>query len=330
MRRPSRPARALGALLALTASTVACSSATPPEVAANASTVDSTAAPTTTAAGPVADQTPPLSTFGLAFHDDQLWVADFYGGQVLAVDPDSGSIIRRLNGADGVAPEVNDVAVSTDGTLFWIGFNDGAVAVLSNNEYKTFANVTPGTYSLALSPDKTKLYAGGAVGHAAPVATVDLTKQVKSTPSPLPVAMRSFDIGNDGKLYGARFGSAGARPGLTGALLEVDPTSGEAHELVSDLDGPLAVKLSPDNSVAYVLSLPPGGKPAVNTIDLASGMRRRPPIELRTPLADNLAVADDGRIFVSSYNDSLVNVIGPDGTVKTLHIGKPPPTPPKP
>jgi hypothetical protein len=74
-----------------------------------------------------------------------------------------------------------------------------------------------------------------------------------------------------------------------------------------------------------VLSLPPGGKPSLTAIDLATHRRRGPAIELRTPLADNLAIADDGRIFVSSYNDSLVNVVGTDGQVKTLHIGQRPP-----
>jgi hypothetical protein len=62
------------------------------------------------------------------------------------------------------------------------------------------------------------------------------------------------------------------------------------------------------------------------TIDLATRQRRRPAVELRTPLADNLAVADDGRIFVSSYNDSLISVVGTDGQVKTLHVGQRPPT----
>jgi sugar lactone lactonase YvrE len=324
MRRPSRSTRALGALIALVASTAACSSTPPAETGESTGTIETTAAPTTAVAGPIADQTPPLGTFGLAYRDNQLWIADFYGGQVLAIDPDSGSIIKRLVSGDGVSPEVNDVAVAKDGTIFWIDYNDGAVAVLSNNEYKTFANVTPGTYSIALSADDKKLFVGGAVGRAGSVWTVDLTRQDRPTESTAPATIRSFDVGPDGKLYAPRFGSATALPGVSGALLQVDPTTGVSTPLVSDLDGPIAVKLSPDGTTAHVLELPPGGKPSIESIDLATLTRKRPPIELRTPLADNLAIADDGRIFVSSYNDSLISVVGVDGQVKTLHIGQKP------
>jgi sugar lactone lactonase YvrE len=326
MRRPTRSTRALGALLALVASTSACSSGTTSaEPGDPPSTVETTAPPTTAVAGPVADQTPPLGTFGLAYRADQLWVADFYRGQVLAVDPDSGAIVKRLESQDGVSPEVSDVTISKDGTIFWIGYNDGAVAVLSNNEYKTFANVTPGAYSIALSDDATKLFVGGAVGRPSSVWTLDLTRQDGPRKSDVPAPIRSFDVGPDGKLYAPRFGSATARPGVSGALVQVDPATGETVELVSDLDGPIAVKLSADQATAYVLALPPGGTPSLETIDLATRARRRPAIPLRTPLADNLAVADDGRIFVSSYNDSLISVISADGQVKTLHIGQEPP-----
>jgi sugar lactone lactonase YvrE len=332
MTRLPRPTRALGAVLALAASTVACSSVPPSESTTTADTVEPTTTPTSTLAGPLADQTPPLGTFGLAFHGDQLWIADFYRGQVLAVDPDSGAIVRRLQSQDGVSPEVSDVAVSSAGTIFWLGYNDGAVAVLSNNEYKTFAQVTPGTYSIGLSADGTKLYAGGAVGHPNSLWTVDLSRQEApksakdpATGEPATTVMRSFAVGHDGLLYAPRFGSATARPGTSGALVQVDPTTGASTELAGGLDGPIAVKLSADDSTAYVLSLPPGGRPSLSTFDLTTRPARpvRPPIELRTPLADNLAVADDGRIFVSSYDDSVVNVVGPDGQVKTLHIGQP-------
>jgi sugar lactone lactonase YvrE len=322
MRRNTRPTRAPGALLALVASAGACSP-TPSERVDSPETVESTAAPAMASPGPVADQTPPRGTFGLATHGNLLWIADLYAGQVLAVDPDSGSIVERLASHDGVSPEVNDVTVNEDGTLFWLGYTDGAVAILSNNEYKTFAQVMPGTYSLALSADRTKLYAGGAVGRPSPVWTIDLTRQDRPTESDQPVAIRSFDAGQDGLLYGPRFGSASAADGVSGALLQVDPVTGASTELVGELDGPIAVKLSKDEATAHVLLLPPGGRPSIVSVDLANRTLQGPAIELRTPLADNLAVADDGRIFVSSYNDSLISVVGTDGQVKTLHIGQP-------
>jgi hypothetical protein len=327
MRRP-RPTRAFGALLALVAGSVACAPGGTSEGAEPASTVESTSVPTTAAPGPVADQTPPMGTFGMAYHGDQLWIADFYRGQVLAVDPDSGSIVKRLESQDGVYAEINDVTISPkDGTMYWLGHTDGALGVFAGNTYRTFANVAPGTYSIALADDGKTLYAAGAVGRPGFVWTVDLTRQDPPKPAPVPATIRAFDVGPDNRLYAARFGAAAARPGVAGALVQVDPSTGAATELVTGLDGPIAVKLSRDGSTAYVLSLPPGGKPSLDTFDLATLARKRPAIELRTPLADNLAIADDGRIFVSSFNDSVISVVGTDGQVKTLHIGQRPPTP---
>jgi sugar lactone lactonase YvrE len=325
MRRPTRPTRALGALLALVAGTVACSPTATTESTETTSTVESTPVPTSTVPGPVADQTPPQGTFGLAYHADQLWIADFYRGQILAVDPDSGAIVKRLESQDGVYGEVNDIAISPkDGTLFWLGHTDGAVAVFANNEYKTIGNVTPGTYSLALSDDGKTLYAAGAVGHPGLVWTIDLTRPDEPSKSTAPVTIRSFDVGPDNRIYATRFGASTAKPGVSGALVVVDPATGTPTELVTELDGPIAVKLSKDGGTAYVLSLPPGRKPALDTFDLTTLARKRASVELRTPLADNLAIADDGRVFVSSYNDSVVSVVSVDGQVKTLHIGQAP------
>ena len=57
------------------------------------------AAPSTTTSStpvttpkPPSDQTAPKSTFGLAYHEGRLWVADFYGSQVLGVDPEAKRI----------------------------------------------------------------------------------------------------------------------------------------------------------------------------------------------------------------------------------------------
>src|SRR5690606_25035371 len=87
-------------------------------------TTETSTTTTTTAPGPMEDQTRPASAFGMVHDGAKLWIADFYGGQVLAVDPDSGAILVRYQGDDGVSDEIDDLAIGPDGSVYWTGFND--------------------------------------------------------------------------------------------------------------------------------------------------------------------------------------------------------------
>jgi sugar lactone lactonase YvrE len=127
--------------------------------------------------------------------------------------------------------------------------------------------------------------------------------------------VNSFAVGSDGMIYGPRYGTAGK-----GELVKIDPDAKTVSVVTAGFDGPIAVKLSNDSTKAYVLSMPPGGKPALDSVDLATKVRQ-PMANPMTPLVDNLAVAPDGRIFVSSYNEAKLTVINTDGTTEIRDIG---------
>ena len=285
-------------------------------------TLTETSTTTTSAAPrPVADQTAPKSTFGLAFHDDKLWIADFYGGQVLAADPNSGEVLKRYRGEDGVSDEIDDVAIGPDGSVYWTGFNDGAIGRMSPaNVSVVIAALPTGTNGIAFAPDG-KLYVGRAViGDGLWQIDPDAEKREELITESMG-NVNAFTVGRDGFIYGPRYGTGGK-----GALVKIDPrlgepTKGTVTEVVSGFDGPIATKLSPDGTKAYVLSLPPGGSPQLASVDLLTKKVTAMTSPL-TPLVDNLAVAPDGRIFVSAFNEPEVTVISPDGTAKRIGIGK--------
>jgi sugar lactone lactonase YvrE len=285
----------------------------------------STTATTEAVPGPLADQTPPSSTFGLDFHANQLWVVDFYRGEVLVVDPDSGTIIRRIKSEDNVADEVDNISVDQDGKLYWVGYNDGAVGqvIVSSNVGRVFAKVEPGLCGVAISPDGKTLFVGGSMTGPAPFYALDPLSQDTKPPLIESLDIRAFAVADDGKVYGPRWGSTapGSPPG---ALLEVDPATATTRELVTGLDGPIAAAVSPDGARVYVLSQANGKAPALQAVDLTSYEVTALPAP-PTPLVANLTVAPDGRIFVSSYNTADISIIGKDGTVRTLAIGQVPP-----
>jgi sugar lactone lactonase YvrE len=315
--RSRRGRRALAAttVAALVALGAACAS--DPDDTGAPTTTESTTTTSTTTPGPVADQTRPQSAFGMVHDGAKLWIADFYGGQVLAVDPDSGAILVRYKGDDGVSDEIDDLAIGPDGSVYWTGFNDGAVGRMTpSNVVGIVAGLEPGINAIAFSPDGRLFVGRSVIGQG--LWEIDPT-QPEKPPELISDSLgniNSFAVGPDGLIYGPRWGTEGA-----GELVRIDPDTAELEVITDGFDGPIAVKLDAAGTTAYVLSLPPGGAPTVSVVDLAArttSLLAAVPL----PLADNLAVAPDGRVFVTAFNEPEIAVIAPDGTTKNIGIGK--------
>jgi DNA-binding beta-propeller fold protein YncE len=328
-RRPGRTLTAAAVSLAVVAALAGCSDTAapqPPPPTTDAAREDASTTSTSTTEsvpGALADQTPPSSTLGIDFRGNQLWIVDFYKNEILVVDPDSGTIINRVKSEQNVSDEVDNISVDKEGVLYWVGFNDGAVGevILGNNLGRVFSKVPLGLGGIAVTPDGKTLYVGGSMTTPEPFYALDTEVQ---SPEPKPLIpqldIRAFGLAPNGKLYGPRWGSLapGAAPG---ALLEIDPATASYSEVVSGLDGPIAAKVSPDGTHVYVLSQPTGAPPALQSVDLATHAVTtlgKP----ATPLVANLAVAPDGRIFVTSYNTSAISIIDRDGSGRTLAIGQ--------
>jgi DNA-binding beta-propeller fold protein YncE len=295
----------------------ACSGSSGGDGSQGTVTTTTEATTTSTAPKPVSDQSGPKSTFGLAFDDHRLWVTDFYAGQILGIDPENGSILKRYKGEDGVPEGVDDIAIGPDGSLYYTGFNDGSIGRMSPNNVSVVIDGlgAPGAGPIAFSRDG-RLYVGRAViGDG----LWEIDPKGENRNKPLMDTMgnvNAFAVGADGMLYGPRFGL-----GDKGALVRIDPNSKQISELVAGFDSPVAVKLNRESTKAYVLSQNPGRKPTVSVVDLDS-KKVTALAEVATPLADNLAIANDGKVYVSSFNQPVLTVIDPDGTTRTLTIGE--------
>src|SRR5690242_20858107 len=234
-RRRRRTAAVLGLLLLVASG--ACSSGG--DDATAPTTTETSTTTTTTTPGPAADQTRPQSAFGMVHDGAKLWIADFYGGQVLAVDPDSGAILIRYKGDDGVSDEIDDLAIGPDGSVYWTGFNDGAVGRMTPSEVVSIvAGLEPGINGIAFSPDG-RLFVGRAViGQG--LWEIDPTQPEKAPRliSDTLGNINSFAVGPDGLIYGPRWGT-----GTEGELVRIDPNTAELEVVTAGFDGPIAVKV---------------------------------------------------------------------------------------
>jgi hypothetical protein len=116
-------------------------------------------------------------------------------------------------------------------------------------------------------------------------------------------------------------------------VVRVDPDTGRSTPLGAGLRGPnaetafglsaLSVRFpSPargeDPTTAYVLM---GNPPAVRRIDVRTGARIGTDLSLPMAMADNLAFAADGTMYVTGSLSPTVVAVGVDGTTRTIAIG---------
>ncbi len=260
------------------------------------------------------DQGPPVGTNGLVVGPDKtLWLADGEGNQILAVDLTSGEILRRFPAPDGAWPD--DVAFDEAGRIFWTGFEGGQVGRIdpATGEHVIVADVGPGANPITLDDDGNLL-----VGRALTAEGL-FSVDPGGTGAPVELAesignVNAFDVAADGVLYGPR---------APGDIVAVDPHSGRVTKVVATAPGfSAAVREAPgstaDAVVLLVLNVTPA--PAVHTLDVASGAFTEL-MSLDVAAADNLAVAEDGTIVVSTFSTAEVVVRSPDGSIRTVALG---------
>ncbi|MEZ5171007.1 MAG: hypothetical protein R3A49_09715 [Acidimicrobiia bacterium] len=273
---------------------------------------------TTTAAAlpdPIADQTPPVGTNGIADPGDgTFWIADLNGSQVLRVDASSGAILARYGAAEGVnSPD--DVAVADDGSVYYTGLGAGEVGRIDpDGTVEVVAEVPVGVNPIAFTDDG-RLFVG--LEKDAPedaVYEIDITGDTEPRLVGSDLGrVNAFAFGPDGLLYGPGFGLDGA-----GTLRRIDVETGESTVVTDGFGFPVSVRFG-DDGTAYVLQT---AQPTLWSVDIETGEKT----EVGTPtteLVDNFTLTDDG-FAVTAFNAPTVTLMSSDGSVTgTLTIGTP-------
>ena len=276
---------------------------------ATPTTGPTTTVTTTSAPSPAVDQTSPIGVNGIKVAaDGTLWVASLSSDVVLQVDADSGTILRRVATPAGSGPD--DVALGDDGDVFWTGFLSGAVGSVGvdDDTASVIANVGPGANPIAIRGDGTLIV--GRAGLGTGLFAVDPERDAPVAPLADPGNVNSFDVSPDGVMYAPSMDDA--------SVLAIDPDTGATVRTVATLDAtPIALRWHDD--ALFVLTLSDSAR--VVKVNPSDGTVE-PFGDTGLAAADNLAVGDDGRVYVTGLTESTITVLGPDGSVeRTVQVG---------
>lgn len=243
--------------------------------------------------------------------DGLLYIGSVFGSELVAIDPDSGEIKKRLGPADGVyGPD--DVAFAPDGSYFWTTILTGEVAGFNAaGERIVAATLAPGVNPLTFS-DTGRLFVAQCF-FGTGLYEVDPTgvKPPRSIADDLGpgCGLNGMDWGPDGRLYGARW--------FAGEVASVDVDTGKWSVAASGFKTPAAVKFNSKGEL-HVLDTADG---TVLKAGLGDGNEGNTVVATLEPGLDNLAFDARDRLFVSSFVEGFVARVDADGSIKRLLPG---------
>ncbi|ANY09618.1 hypothetical protein [Pseudonocardia sp. HH130630-07] len=243
---------------------------------------------------------------GIAFGPDgRLWIAQFLGATVGALDPATGEIETVL-GPDGPLTAPDDLVFGADGELFVVDLPAGLVWRRAPDG--TLAVVADGI----VAPDGIAWHRGRLfVNELAPdgrLLEIDLDggpPRVLATGLALGNAMQ---VGPDGLLYYPHL--------LSGEVWRVDPDGGSPQRLLTGLDRPVAVRFDPAGRLRILSNGARGTLWSCDPRTCGDG----PPDGIDTGVggADNVAFAADGTAYVSGAFRGGIRALTPGGELRQI------------
>jgi sugar lactone lactonase YvrE len=248
-------------------------------------------------------------TNGIIFdRHDRLYVASFWGREILIMDPRNGKILQRIGFPELDVGEPDDLIFGADGSLYWTSLVSGHVYRLSPDGTTSSLLVGPGVNPITFSDDGRLFVSQCFLG--------DVLYEIDPALEQPPRVIRS-DLGPGcglngmdwfgGYLYGPRW--------FTGEVVRVDVDSGEVTTVANGFGIPSAVKFDSKGRL-HVLDSRSG---EIVRVNLANGQRAV--IAALSPGLDNLAFDSHDRLFVSNLADGSILEVLPNGHGRTVSKG---------
>jgi len=257
------------------------------------------------------------STNGISFAPDgTLYVANVFGSTITQIDPESGEVLSRLTAADSVFfPD--DVFVAEDGTIYWTEIALGLVFKKPVGQAAVPLAALNSANPLVLTDEAVpRLFAAGCYGGPPGNSFVEIDPVnggiVNTLFGPVDDCASNGLSWNDGFLYSPQ-------PFLD-LIWQIDPDTGARTEVTTGWSVPIGTAFGPDGNL-YALAQ---GAGEVVRIDIAGDPATNRTVLADIPVgwADNIAVDNDGRVFISSSTDSTIAEVLDDGTLRTVVPGQ--------
>ncbi|MEL4456418.1 hypothetical protein [Lutimonas vermicola] len=260
--------------------------------------------------------------------DDNLYIASFYGQEIVVMDKESGKIINRFGVGEGVLGP-DDLVFHPDGkSFFFTDIVTGYVGEMNlKGEILQYAEFKAGNNPITFledenDPENPRLFVAldfqGEGLYELDPEDLSIYRAIiePSGSNPFPLGFfNAFDFGPDGRLYGPSF--------LFGKIISVDvgewgdppaDPSTLIEEVVGGFDFAVAAKFGPDGLLTV---LDQNGK--VYKVDIVN--KTKTLFTTLQPGLDNLAFDKDGTLYVSNADFGWIVEILPSRQARTISTG---------
>lgn len=238
--------------------------------------------------------------------DGHLYVAQAFGGQLSRVDLSDGST-SIVSPADGHIVAPDDLAFDSKGNMFVTEVMSARVSCLRpNGRVDVIAGDVPIANGVTVHHDRIFMSEFRADGRI--LELYDDGRSPRLIADQV-VAPNALSMGPDACLYFPLV--------PLGEVWRVAVDGGAAEKVAEGLAIPTAVKFDPRKPESLVVV--ESGSGAVTRLNIVTGHKE---LIARLPIGiDNLAFADDGRLFISYFTDGSIIEISPDGSTRPLLEG---------
>ena len=287
-----------------TSTSASAGSSTTGDPSATETSIDSS----TTLPEPLADQTAPASINGLTVQGDSLWIASIAENAVFQVDRNTGAILARVD-TKGSGPD--DVAVAPDGSVYVTGYVSGMLGRVVDGEYEEVAMIEPLINGIDVTADGTVFVATLAEDGTLYRLVPGSEHEAVATGLKM---VNAFEVDESTGTVLVPWDPMGAP-----AIVRIDPADGSVTPVAEGLPMVMATTMDPDGRFVALANV----TGEVMVVDVEAGTFEVIATVVEGAVFDNLAYAEDGTLYISSFTGPTVTEVKPDGTVRVIQVGEP-------
>ena len=233
--------------------------------------------------------------------DGKLYVVQAFGSQVSAVDTGSGAC-ETISPVGGPIVAPDDIAFDSHDVMYVTEVMSGRVSARTpNGEVRVIADNVPAANGITAYQDRLFMDECRPGGRLFELYPDGREPRIMAENLPLPNAL---SVGPDGNLYFPQIAA--------GEIWRCPLEGGVPERFMDGFAVPTAVKFDQNG----LLTITQAASGEVTKIDIQSG--EKTVVANVRPGIDNLAIADDNRLFISHFVDGGVAEIQADGTERML------------